>query len=148
MKLKNTMNIKNITIFVLIITIILISCNQSTVKNDVKTVSVETEPDRYSEFNNRLKKAENIISPIELIKYYFGEIDAEEDIDIKVDRLDVNQYKIQLVQQNIRDDSISGMMVVMFAKQENDIWTVQDIKRTWKCQKGRGHSVFSSEPCL
>jgi len=148
MKIKNIMNIKSITILVLIFSIVLISCNHSTVKNDVNTAKVQTESDKYSEFNNRLKKAENINSPIELIKYYYGEIDAEEDIDIEVERLDGNQYKIQLVQQNIRDDSISGMMVVMFASQENDNWTVQDIQRTWKCQKGRGHSEFSSEPCL
>ena len=123
------------------------NCNKSAVKKETTTDSIVVESDQYIEFNQRVKKAGNITTPVELIKYYYGEIDADQDIDISVDQLENNQYEITLVQDNIKDDSIAGMKVIMVAKSNNNEWTVLDIQRTWKCQKGRGHTNFSSEMC-
>jgi len=139
---------KTKTILLLTLLIILFACNDSAVKREVKTEPKVVEIDIYSDINERLKKAEDIDTPVELIKYYYGEVDNEEDVEIKVDDLGKGQYTINLIHDHIKDDSISGMRILMTAQQNNKKWTVQDIQRTWKCYKGRGHTEFSSEPCF
>ena len=140
---------KNVKIITAILTISMstMSCTNTTVKQEAPINSSTSNTDKYTELNQRVRKAGNINTPVELVKYYYGEIDDEQDIDISVDKFDNNQYKIMLIQENIKDDSIAGMRVIMLAKKDNKEWTVIDIQRTWKCQKGRGHSNFSSEPC-
>ena len=140
---------KNVKIITAILTISMsiMSCTNTTVKQEAPINSSTSNTDKYTELNQRVRKAGNINTPVELVKYYYGEIDDEQDIDISVDKFDNNQYKIMLIQENIKDDSIAGMKVIMLAKKDNNEWTVIDIQRTWKCQKGRGHSNFSSEPC-
>ena len=133
---------------ILLILLIQYSCTNTSVKQEIKTDSTIIETDKYAELNSRLKQVGNIETPVELIKYYYGEIDAEEDVDIKVDKHDGNNFYITLIQENIKDDSIAGMMVVMSAQLSNNVWTVKNIDRTWKCQRGRGHNQYSSEPCI
>jgi len=141
---------KNVKIITAILTISMsiMSCTNTKVKQEAPINSSTSNTDKYTELNQRVRKAGNINTPVELVKYYYGEIDDEQDIDISVDKFDNNQYKIMLIQENIKDDSIAGMRVIMLAKKDNNEWTVIDIQRTWKCQKGRGHSNFSSEPCI
>ena len=126
----------------------LINCTNSTVKKESTIDSRSVETDKYEEFNQRVRKTGNIHTPVELIKYYYGEIDAEQDINISVDQFEKNQYQIILIQENIKDDSIAGMKVIMIAKRENNLWTVQDIQRSWKCWKGRGHTKYNTQPCI
>lgn len=142
------MNNKMMFIGIISLSILIINCTNSNVKKETTTGSVIVESDQYIELNQRVRKAGNINTPIELIKYYCGEIDADQDVDISVDQFENNQYKIILVQENIKDDSIAGMKVLMLAKRDNNQWTVQDIQRTWKCQKGRGHTKYSTQPCI
>jgi len=130
------------------LSIMIINCTNSTVKKEPTIDSSSVKIDKYAEFNQRVRKAGNIHTPVELIKYYYGEIDAEQDIDIYVNQFENNQYKIILVQENIKDDSIAGMKVIMMAKRDYNQWMVQDIQRTWKCQKGRGHTKYNSQPCI
>ena len=130
------------------LSILMINCTNSNVKKETTLESSSIETDKYAELNQRVRKAGNINTPVELIKYYYGEIDAEQDIDISVDQFEKNQYKIILIQENIKDDSIVGMRVLMLAKRDDNQWTVQDIQRTWKCQKGRGHTKYSTQPCI
>lgn len=136
-----------VIIAILTISMAIISCTNTTVKQEAPINLNTNNTDKYAELNQRVRKAENINTPVELVKYYYGEIDEKQEIDISVDKSENNQYKIMLIQENIKDDSIAGMRVQMLAKKENNEWTVIDIQRTWKCQKGRGHSNFSSELC-
>ncbi len=129
------------------LSILIINCTNSNVKAESTIDSNSDKIDKYAELNQRVRKAGNISTPVELIKYYYGEIDADQDIAISVDQFEKNQYKIILIQENIKDDSIAGMRVLMLAKQDNSQWTVQDVQRTWKCQKGRGHTKFNTQPC-
>lgn len=142
------MKIKISLIPILLFLLIQFSCTNTSVKQEIKTESTIVETDKYAELNGRLKQAENIETPVELIKYYYGEIDAEKDVEIKVDKQDGNNFVITLIQENIKDDSVAGMMVVMSAQLSKNVWTVQNVERTWKCQRGRGHNQYSSEPCL
>jgi hypothetical protein len=135
-------------ILLLFSTVLILNCNELKIQKEINPESTIVKTDKYSELNNRLKKAENIDTPVDLIKYYYGEIDNEEDIDIIVENLEKGQYIISLVHENIKDDSISGVKIIMAAQQNEKIWTVQKIDCTWKCNKNRGHIKYSSEPCL
>lgn len=128
--------------------ILMINCTKSTIKKETPNDSSAVETDQYAELNQRVRKAGNIKTPIELIKYYYGEIDADQDIEISVEQLEEDQYEIILIQENIKDDSIAGMKIIMIAKRDNDLWTVQDIQRAWKCWEGRGHSQYGTQPCI
>ena len=125
----------------------MLNCNNSNVNKDIPSDSRVVDSNQYTELNQRVRKAGNINTPVELIKYYYGEIDADQDVDISVDQFENNQYKITLIQRNIKDDSIAGMRVLMLAKRDNNQWTVQDIQRNWECQRGHGSTKFSSNPC-
>ena len=129
------------------LSILIINCTNSNVQNETTIDSSSVKIDKYEKLNQRVRKAGNINTPVELIKYYYGEIDADQNINISVDQLENNQYEITLIQENIKDDSIEGMRVLMLAKRDNNQWTVLDIQRTWRCQKERGHTNFSSEMC-
>lgn len=142
------MNNKIIFIGICTLSILIMNCTKSTIKKETAIDSSAVESDQYTELNQRVRKAGNINTPVELIKYYYGEIDADQDIDISVDQVEENQYEITLIQENIKDDSIAGMKIIMVANNENNQWTVLNIQRTWKCWKGRGHTKFSSEPCI
>lgn len=142
------MNNKILFIGICTLSILIISCTKSTIKKDTTIEHSTVETDQYAELNQRIRKAGNIKTPIELIKYYYGEIDANQDIDISVEQLEENQYEITLIQENIKDDSIAGMKIIMIAKRDNDLWTVQDIQRAWKCWEGRGHSQYGTQPCI
>ncbi|MCJ7801197.1 MAG: hypothetical protein MUP82_02435 [Candidatus Marinimicrobia bacterium] len=127
--------------------ILIMNCTKSTIKKETILDSNTVATDQYTEFNQRVRKAGNIVTPIELIKYYLGEIDADQDIDISVAQVENNQYEITLIQGNVKDDSIAGIKIIMVAKNDNNQWTVLDIQRTWKCQKGHGPSKFSKKLC-
>ena len=142
------MNKTIVVIGIIFLSIIIVNCNKSAIKKETTIDSSVVESNQYAELNQRVRKAGNITTPVELIKYYYGEIDADQDIDVSVDQLKNNQYEITLIQENIKDDSIAGMRIVMVAKNDNNQWIVLDIQRTWKCQKGRDHSKFSSQPCI
>ena len=60
-------------IIVLPLLLVLFNCNEQAIKKEVTPEQTTAELDKYSELNSRLKKAENIDTPIELIKYYYGE---------------------------------------------------------------------------
>lgn len=141
------MNNKILFIGICTLSILVINCTKSIVKKETTIASSAVESDQYTELNQRVRKAGTINTPVELIKYYYGEIDADQDIDIFVDQVEENQYEIILIQENIKDDSIAEMRIIMVANNDNNQWTVLDIQRTWKCQKRRGHSKFSSKPC-
>jgi hypothetical protein len=141
------MNNKILFIGICTLSILVINCTKSIVKKETTIASSAVESDQYTELNQRVRKAGTINTPVELIKYYYGEIDADQDIDISVDQVEENQYEIILIQENIKDDSIAEMRIIMVANNDNNQWTVLDIQRTWKCQKRRGHSKFSSKPC-
>ena len=127
--------------------ILIMNCAQATIKKETILCSNIIATDQYTEFNQRVRKTGNIETPVELIKYYLGEIDADQDIDISVTQVENNQYEITLIQENIKDDSIAGMKIIMVAKIYNNQWTVLDIQQTWKCQKGRGPSKLSKKLC-
>lgn len=141
------MNNKILFIGICTLSILVINCTKSIVKKETTIASSAVESDQYTELNQRVRKAGTINTPVELIKYYYGEIDADQDIDISVDQVEENQYEIILIQENIKDDSIAEMRIIMVANNDNNQWTVLEIQRTWKCQKRRGHSKFSSKPC-
>lgn len=141
------MNNKILFIGICTLSILVINCTKSIVKKETTIASSAVESDQYTELNQRVRKAGTINTPVELIKYYYGEIDADQDIDISVDQVEENQYEIILIQENIKDDSIAEMRIIMVANNDNNQWTVLDIQRTWKCQKRRGHSKFSTQPC-
>ena len=141
------MNNKILFIGICTLSILMVNCTKSIVKKETTIETRTAESDKYIELNQRVRKASNIITPVELIKYYYGEIDADQDIDISVEIVEENQYEIILIQENIKDDSIAGMRIIMIANNYNNQWTVLDIQRTWKCQKRRGHTKFSSKPC-
>ena len=138
----------SILIFVLLTISVFINCDKTDKKNSSSIDSTMVNSNKFKQLNVNVNKYGNINSAMDLIKNYYGEVENDDNLNISVDELPQNQYLITLVETNIKDDSIAEIMVIMKASIENGEWSVLEIDRRWKCWQGRGHSEYSSEPCL
>ncbi|MBN1500345.1 MAG: hypothetical protein JW982_09320 [Spirochaetes bacterium] len=95
-------------------------------------------------FNQKICERTDITTPEELILMYlnYPQNEVIPEISIKVKNLGENNYKIILVSDNIRDDSVKAEKIIIIAQMLNSRWKVYKIIKSWKCWKGRGNSLF------
>lgn len=58
------------------------------------------------------------------------------------------QYTVTAIYEGLRDDSTSARKKVAPAYYSNNAWTLGNAIVTQRCQPGRGHQDFSSNPCF
>lgn len=102
-----------------------------------------------TEFNSQIASRTDIDSPEELIKLYYGpyEVEGNSKLTITTKTSDDNKFEITLINNRIGDDSVSDIRIVMTAKKTNQTWLVLDVKKSWKCHDGRGHSYWAATKC-
>lgn len=100
-------------------------------------------------FNKAISGRTDIKSPGELIRIYYGQHETEGNtsLTVEVKNNDDHSHKIELIHTGLADDSQAGMKVVMVAYQEGKTWVVTEIRESWTCHEGRGHTGWSDVPC-
>ena len=149
---------KRVTIFLTVaIMIMALGCERatkktdSTVKND-SLVSAETfEILDVQTFREKLASFTYIKSAEELMYLYYNyDLEAEGNQKLSINTIDFGDdiYEVTLIHEGLPDDSVYALKIVMTAKRTGSTWMINEIKRNWKCQKGRGHQNWGTELCL
>ena len=55
--------------------------------------------------------------------------------------------QVIMIHDKLMDDSMRGIRLEMIAIEDNGMWTVQSLRKTWKCWEGRGHEGWGTAPC-
>jgi hypothetical protein len=59
-----------------------------------------------------------------------------------------SRYRIVVITDGLPDDSVRGKRLdVSLERGSETSWRITDAKASWRCWPGRGHEVFSSQPC-
>lgn len=124
-------------IFILLFSILLISCNESFEKIDTEMINKEIA--NYTE----------IETPEQLILFYYNYPKNEGKPNLKItNRKLANQvYEITLIHDFMQDDSQKAEKVIMIAEKISFKWHVKSIKRNWKCHYGRGNTDWGTDVC-
>jgi hypothetical protein len=122
---------------ILIILTFLTSCSES-----FKTIDSK-------KFNEKIVNRTDIKTPEELIVLFYDYPKSEDTpkMTITSKQIGDNKYEITLIHEQILDDSQYGEKLIMKATQNEQKWTVTEIKENWKCQSGRGHSNWGTDIC-
>ncbi len=149
-------------IITLLLTLVLLSCNNKQHKTDkIKeekgtTQHIASVNEKFKELNpetiNVLLKSKNgSVSAKEVMKiYYPHEVtmgEGNESIEISETKLENGNTLVTLVHDNLLDDSIKAKKIILELKNENNRWLVISIKNNWKCRVGRGHTDWGIELC-
>ena len=90
-------------------------------------------------FNSSIENNNNIGSVQELAElYYFKWSDEKKEISINIKELKDWITEVIILNDWMRDDSVSAEKKTLRIKNNNWIWEVLDIKWSWKCKRGRG----------
>ncbi|TCC90481.1 hypothetical protein EZ428_14505 [Pedobacter frigiditerrae] len=95
-----------------------------------------------SSFNQKISLRYDVKTPEELLKSYY--IDSNEvSLQITVSKkiIEKNNYQITLINERVDDDAVRKEKIMMFAKFDGTHWKVNEIRRNWKCEGGRGGST-------
>ncbi|UMB54829.1 hypothetical protein MKD41_04995 [Lutibacter sp. A64] len=149
-------------IITLLLTMVLLSCNNKQHKTDKineekgTTQHITSVNEKFKELNpetiNVLLKSKNgSVSANEVMKiYYPHEVtigEGNESIEISEAKLENGNTLVTLVHDNLLDDSIKAKKIILELKNENNRWFVVSIKNNWKCRVGRGHTDWGIELC-
>ncbi|MFZ1527668.1 MAG: hypothetical protein WAT19_02895 [Ferruginibacter sp.] len=124
-------------IYILTLVISLLSSCKETYKN--------VDPGKFNEI---IKEKTDIPNAGELIKLYYrrSEINPiNHSISVKKNRNNV--FLITLINQALEDDSLSAEKIEITAEKKDQYWKVIEIRESWKCWPGRGHTGWGAEPC-
>jgi hypothetical protein len=58
-----------------------------------------------------------------------------------------DSVRVTLTEDDLPDDSVRSVRYVLRFRRAGRRWRVESARRTQRCQRGRGHQRFSSEPC-
>jgi len=121
----------------IIFSTILISCTES-----FKKINPES-------FNKKIANRTDIESPEKLISLYSNIPSSEsaKNRSVEITELDNDNFQITLIYKGLGDDSQSSEKIVMLAARNANKWTVLEIKKNWKCWKGRGHTNWGTGLC-
>ena len=123
--------------FILISTLLLVSCKESFEEMDTEM------------FNKEIIQNTSIKSPEELIlNYYnFSSSEGKPTFQITKNEIDKNVFEIILIHDNQQDDAQKAEKVIIIDEKIGDKWSVKKISRNWKCYDGRGHTDWGIENC-
>ncbi len=125
-----------------LVVLILIISSLSACVNQYETIDT-------NKFNQKIEMKTDIQSAKELIEFYYNypSREGKADISIQTKELGQNKWKAILIHDNLKDDSQKALKIVMKAKMLNGKWIVEEIKKSRKCYKGRGHTSWGKRWC-
>jgi len=103
----------------------------------------------FSAFNKKITALKGKTA-IEIMKIYHphdGSGEGRQKVTTTEKKLDNGHVEVQLIHENILDDSVDDIKFLMTLKPNQDQWVVIDLKQNFRCHKGRGHQDWSAEPC-
>ncbi|MCL2063447.1 MAG: hypothetical protein FWG98_03615 [Candidatus Cloacimonetes bacterium] len=101
-------------------------------------------------FGTEVSHKTNIKTAEDLMRLYYTYEESEEGnqkLSIETVDLSDGRYEVTLIHEGLLDDSMYAVKIVMTASQIGTTWTVEEIKRNWKCRQGRGHQNWGIELC-
>lgn len=104
-----------------------------------------------TDLNNEIRASSENLSPKEIMKMFYpvntesGE--GNERIVLSEDLLDDGTTVVELIHENMMDDSVRSKKYVMGLKSADKKWQVVFLKNNWKCWPGRGHEDWGTETC-
>ncbi len=151
-------------IFIMLLSVILFSCNQNTdrkeviespieeAKTDIETSSEDFEHFETDEFNQIVAGHEKDLSAKEVMQLYYPfeveNSEGNEEININEKTLENGNTLVTLIHDNQMDDSVKGEKFIMELAKSEGQWNVLSIKKNWKCYEGRGHTDWGTAFCL
>ena len=99
-------------------------------------------------FNDRIKEKTDIPNAEELIKLYYSHSkinSSNHSISVKKNRNNV--FLVTLINPALEDDSLSAEKIEITAEKKDQYWKVIEIRESWKCWPGRGHTGWGAKPC-
>ncbi|MBZ0202456.1 MAG: hypothetical protein K8I03_05515 [Ignavibacteria bacterium] len=102
-----------------------------------------------SKFNKEIEGKTDILGPEEIIILYYNypPNESKPPLEIIVDSLGGNNFKVTLISSKLPDDSQEAEKIVMTLTRNGEMWKVLDIKKNWRCYRGRGHTGWGIDPC-
>lgn len=102
-----------------------------------------------SGFNKKIESHRDIKSPEVLIKLYYNYPVNEPQpmISVTTEQLSNVNYIITLITDKLPDDSQSSEKIVMWVSRIGEFWKVNEIRKSWRCYKNRGHQDWGTGPC-
>ncbi|WP_410881180.1 hypothetical protein [Myroides sp. DW712] len=123
--------------------------DQSTIASDIKEFE-QIKQEEVDKLNTSIthKKLSNVE---DIMRYYAPEDKGAEGkytYDITVLQMaDSALTLVTLVEDGINDDSIRAKKVVMTLKEKEGQYQVTQIKQSYQCWEGRGHTTWNSSYC-
>jgi len=151
-------------IIIILLAMILISCNQKTDKMNkdiqlseekhniqIKILYEKFEKINTDELDQMLAKESENLTAQEVMKLYYPKKvetgEGNELIEISENILDNGNTVVILIHDNLLDDSVKGEKYLMELIKTNDKWKVVSLKKNWKCWNDRGHTDWGIELC-
>ncbi len=102
-----------------------------------------------SDFNKKIESNKDIKSPEDLIKFYYSYPvnESQPMISVTVEQPGNGNYIITLIADKLPDDSQSTERIIMWATRNGEFWIVNEIRKSLKCYKNRGHQDWGTRPC-
>ena len=102
-----------------------------------------------TEFNKKISNRIDIETAKELIMIYYNypENEGIPNLMVESKKTDNGYIEITLIHDGQKDDSVSGIKIIMIAELNNKKWNVIEIKTNRKCREGRGHTYWDTELC-
>lgn len=105
----------------------------------------------FSELNMELQNTSELLSPKEIMrKFYPTRVESgegNESIDMRETQLNNEITEVELIHDNLMDDSVKGKKFVMGLRGKNGKWQIVSLKNNWKCWPGRGSENWGTELC-
>ncbi|MGS4345257.1 hypothetical protein ACKUSY_06530 [Myroides odoratus] len=123
--------------------------DQSTIASDIKEFE-QIKQEEVEKLNASITREK--LSNVEDIMRYYAPEDKEAEgpytYDITVLQMaDSALTLVTLIEDGINDDSIRAKKVVMTIKEKEGAYQVVQIKQSYQCWEGRGHTSWNSSYC-
>ena len=103
-----------------------------------------------SQFNKRIIN-EKIFTTVDgLLKIYYLDPKAETfpKITTKLDNYEGYKWKGELIAEQLPNSStIESERIIMYVEAINNKWVVSELRKSVRCKKGHGHTVWGVNPC-
>lgn len=104
---------------------------------------------RLNEIDDEIKNNENVFFVLSRM-WSFPKSMAGVMSAIKLNGSGVDTYHAVVIFNGVPyGDSVSGSRYdIKMHYSDNGMWSISEIRESWRCWEGRGHRYFSDEPCV
>jgi len=143
------------TIMMISLFVLFYACNPVTPKKQketsTKNVTIEKfENVNISDLNTKLSQITKNLTPKDIMKVFYPyEVESgegNEKITISEKTLNDDVVVVELIHDNLLDDSVKGEKYLMELKKQENSWKVVSLKKNWKCW--RGNADWGTESCI